>query len=101
MIDINLLDSLFKGLTDNIQVVLAGDYNQLPSVGPGQVLKDLIESDVIDTVHLDLLYRQDENSYINTLAIEIKDNELSENFLETRSDRITSYNVCYTKLLRI
>ncbi len=86
MIDINLLDSLFKGLTDNIQVVLVGDYNQLPSVGPGQVLKDLIESDVIDTVHLDLLYRQDENSYINTLAIEIKDNELSENFLETRSD---------------
>jgi len=86
MIDINLLDSLFKGLTDNIQVVLVGDYNQLPSVGPGQVLKDLIESDVIDTIHLDLLYRQDENSYINTLAIEIKDNELSENFLETRSD---------------
>lgn len=86
MIDINLLDSLFKGLTDNIQVVLVGDYNQLPSVGPGQVLKDLIESDVIDTVHLDLLYRQDENSYINTLAIEIKDNDLSENFLETRSD---------------
>lgn len=86
MIDINLLDSLFKGLTDNIQIVLVGDYNQLPSVGPGQVLKDLIESDVIDTVHLDLLYRQDENSYINTLAIEIKDNDLSENFLETRSD---------------
>jgi exodeoxyribonuclease V alpha subunit len=86
MIDINLLDSLFKGLTDNIQVVLVGDYNQLPSVGPGQVLKDLIESNVIDTVHLDLLYRQDENSYINTLAIEIKDNDLSENFLETRSD---------------
>lgn len=86
MIDINLLDSLFKGLTDNIQVVLVGDYNQLPSVGPGQVLKDLIESDVIDTVHLDLLYRQDENSYINTLAIEIKDNDLSEKFLETRSD---------------
>lgn len=86
MIDINLLDSLFKGLTDNIQVILVGDYNQLPSVGPGQVLKDLIESEVIDTVHLDLLYRQDENSYINTLAIEIKDNDLSENFLETRSD---------------
>jgi exodeoxyribonuclease V alpha subunit len=86
MIDISLLDSLFKGLTDNIQVILVGDYNQLPSVGPGQVLKDLIESDVINTVHLDLLYRQDENSYINTLAIEIKDDNLSESFLEPKSD---------------
>jgi len=86
MIDIALFDSLFKGLTRNIQLILVGDYNQLPSVGPGQVLKDLIESDVIDTVHLDHLYRQDENSYITTLAHEIKEGELSESFLETKSD---------------
>jgi len=86
MIDIALFDSLFKGLKSNIQLILVGDYNQLPSVGPGQVLKDLIESDVIDTVHLDYLYRQDENSYITTLAHEIKEGELSESFLETKSD---------------
>lgn len=86
MIDLPLLDSLLLGLDDDIQLILVGDYNQLPSVGPGQVLKDLIESDVIDTVHLDLLYRQDENSYITTLAYEIKNNDLSENFLDTRSD---------------
>lgn len=86
MIDINLLDNLFKGLTNNIKVVLVGDYNQLPSVGPGQVLKDLIDSEIIDTIHLDLLYRQDENSYINTLAQEIKNNDLSENYLDSRSD---------------
>ena len=86
MIDISLFDSLFKGLTRDIQLILVGDYNQLPSVGPGQVLKDLIESEVIDTVHLDLLYRQDENSYIPTLAQEIKEGELSESFLETKSD---------------
>ena len=86
MIDISLLDSLLKGLTDDIQLILVGDYNQLPSVGPGQVLKDLIDSEVIDTVHLDLLYRQEENSYINKLAIEVKDNDLSENFLDTKSD---------------
>ena len=86
MIDTSLLASLFKGLTNDIKVVLVGDYNQLPSVGPGQVLKDLIESDVIDTVHLDLLYRQKEDSYIITLANEIKDNDLSENFLDSRSD---------------
>lgn len=86
MIDINLLDNLFKGLLDDIKVILVGDYNQLPSVGPGQVLKDLIDSEIIDTIHLDLLYRQDENSYINTLAHEIKNNDLSKNYLETKSD---------------
>lgn len=86
MIDINLLDNLFKGLTDNIKVILVGDYNQLPSVGPGQVLKDLIDSNIVDTIHLDLLYRQDEDSYINALAHEIKNNDLSKNFLETKSD---------------
>ena len=86
MIDINLFDSLLKGLTSNIKLILVGDYNQLPSVGPGQVLKDLIESDCIDVVHLDLLYRQDENSYIPYLAEEIKEGILSETFKETKSD---------------
>ncbi len=86
MIDLNLLDSLFKGLTKNIKLVLVGDHHQLPSVGPGNILKDLIESDLIDTIYLDTLYRTDENSYITTLAHEIKDNNLSESFLETKSD---------------
>lgn len=86
MIDISLFDSLLRGLTDDIKLILVGDYNQLPSVGPGQVLKDLIESEVIDTVHLDFLYRQDENSYIPSLAKEIRDGNLSDGFLETKSD---------------
>lgn len=86
MIDIKLLESLFRGLEEKIQFIFVGDYNQLPSVGPGQVLKDLIESNIIDTVFLNYLYRQDEDSYINKLAIEIKDNELSENFMDPKSD---------------
>ena len=86
MLDLKLFDSLFRGLTRNIKLVLVGDHHQLPSVGPGNILKDLIESDLIDTVYLDTLYRQDANSYIPTLAQEIKDNNLSENFLETKSD---------------
>lgn len=86
MIDIMLLDNLLKGLSSDIKLILVGDYNQLPSVGPGQVLKDLIDSNIIDTIHLDLLYRQDENSYINTLAQEIKDNDLSEYFMEPKED---------------
>lgn len=86
MIDINLLASLFKGITDNIKLILVGDANQLPSVGPGQILKDLLESKKIPTVSLEYLYRQNENSYINTLANEIKNNELSDNYLKKHDD---------------
>jgi len=86
MIDINLLGSLFKGLTDNIKLILVGDDNQLPSVGPGQILKDLINSELITTIKLNLLYRQKDDSYINELAEEIRNNNLSETFLDTRSD---------------
>ena len=86
MIDVNLFYSLLKGLKSNVKMILVGDYNQLPSVGPGNILKDLILSDCVPIVHLDLLYRQDENSYINTLALEIKDGEVSDSFLNTYSD---------------
>ena len=86
MIDVNLFYSLFKGLKSNVKMILVGDYNQLPSVGPGNILKDLILSDCTLVVHLDLLYRQDEDSYINTLALEIKDGEVSDSFLNTYSD---------------
>ena len=86
MIDEALFDNLLKGLTDNIRLILVGDYNQLPSVSPGQLLKDLIESETIKTIKLDYLYRQDENSYIISLAQEVKDNELNPCFLEPKSD---------------
>lgn len=85
MLDINIFNSLLKGLTTDIKLILVGDYNQLPSVGPGQVLKDLIMSNVIPTIYLELLYRQKENSYINTLAYEIRENNLSD-FLITKDD---------------
>ena len=78
MVDINLFDSLLKGLTRDIQLVLVGDYNQLPSVGPGMILKDLIESEIIDTVYLDLLYRQGKDSFIPILADDIKNGVSSQ-----------------------
>ena len=104
MIDINLFDSLLKGLKRNVKMILVGDYDQLPSVGPGNLLKDLICSDVIDVVHLKHLYRQDENSYIISLAYEIKDGNLSENFLNTYSDYTflkCSANHIKTNLMRL
>lgn len=86
MIDNRLMSSLLRGLTSNIKIVFVGDYNQLPSVGNGNVLKDLIDSDLIHTIHLDLLYRQDEFSYIPILANEIKNETLDESFIEKRDD---------------
>lgn len=78
MIDNYLMDNLFKGLTNNIKMVLVGDYNQLPSVGPGNILKDLIDSNRIPTINLEYLYRQGKDSYIPVLAREIRENSLSD-----------------------
>lgn len=86
MIDTILMASLLKGLTKKAKIILVGDYYQLPSVGQGQVLKDLIDSNALDVVKLNKLYRQTEDSYINSLAYEIKNKDLSENFLSKYDD---------------
>ena len=86
MIDTILLNNLLKGLNKNIKIVFIGDYNQLESVSPGKILKDLIDSDMINVTYLNEIYRQKDNSYISTLAKEIKDNELSEYFMEKKDD---------------
>lgn len=98
MIDLSLFSSLLKGLTDNIKLVLVGDYNQLPSVGPGKVLKDLIDSKLIKTISLEHLYRQDETSYIPYLASDIKNNVVGEEFLKTTSDY--TFLSCNTSMIR-
>ena len=64
MVDTLLLHSLFKALRLTCRLVLLGDPDQLPSVGPGNVLRDLIASDVVPTVHLDRIFRQAEDSLI-------------------------------------
>ena len=85
MIDNYLMDNLLKGLSSNIKLVLVGDYNQLPSVGAGNILRDLIDSNIIDTVHLNYLYRQNIDSYIPVLASEIRNNSLSD-YLSNKDD---------------
>ncbi len=87
MIDINLFDSLLKGLGKDIQLVLVGDYNQLPSVGPGMLLKDLIDSQIANTIYLDLLYRQSNKSFIPILADNIK-NGVTDNILGKVNDYV-------------
>lgn len=71
MIDNFLMANLLRGIKQHCKLILVGDANQLPSVGSGQILKDLIDSNLINTINLDVLYRQDEKSYINVLAHDI------------------------------
>lgn len=68
MIDISLLASLFRALRMDCRVIMVGDYQQLPSVGPGQILKDIIDSDVVPVIFLKELYRQAKDSNIIALA---------------------------------
>ena len=86
MIDTVLMASLLKGIKRDAKIILVGDYFQLPSVSQGQVLKDLIESEVLDVIKLNRLYRQNEDSYIINLAYEIKDKDLNEYFTNKKDD---------------
>lgn len=87
MVDIWLAHQLFKALPEHLQVILVGDEDQLPSVGPGQVLKDLLRSERIPTVRLTDIYRQAEGSSIIELAHEMKKGKLPINVTAQQSDR--------------
>jgi exodeoxyribonuclease V alpha subunit len=87
MVDIWIAHQLFKALPDQIQVIMVGDEDQLPSVGPGQVLRDLLASKIIPTVRLTDIYRQAEGSSIIELAHDIKQGKLPQNITVPTSDR--------------
>ena len=64
MIDISLMNALVKAIPVGIRLILVGDADQLPSVGPGNVLRDLIESECFPVVKLTRIFRQSEESDI-------------------------------------
>lgn len=64
MVDLPLMHALLRALPEDASLVMVGDADQLPSVGPGNVLKDLIQSGHIPTVHLDTIFRQAQESMI-------------------------------------
>ena len=86
MIDTYLMDSLLKGLSANCKIIIVGDDHQLPSVGPGDVLHDLIESDMLEVVKLKDEYRQDEGSNIITLAYDIRKKTINESIFNVKDD---------------
>ena len=64
MIDVILMNSLLKAVPSHMKVILVGDIDQLPSVGAGNVLRDIIDSDVVPVVRLTRIFRQAQSSRI-------------------------------------
>ncbi|MRG86692.1 ATP-dependent RecD-like DNA helicase [Salinibacillus xinjiangensis] len=100
MVDIWLANQLFRAIPSHAQVILVGDEDQLPSVGPGQVLSDLLVSDEIPTCQLTEIYRQKEGSRIIELAHEIKNNQCHQDSLK-RGDDFTFFSSSQARTVSI
>lgn len=87
MVDTWLANMLFKAIGNQMQVILVGDKDQLPSVGPGQVLHDLLAIEELASHELNEIYRQGEGSSIIPLAHEIKVGQLPNDLLLKKADR--------------
>jgi len=85
MVDVFLMNYIIKGLYLGTKLVLVGDINQLPSVGPGNILKDIINSEVITTIELNEIFRQAAKSQIVTNAHMVNS---GENFLEQPKENL-------------
>ncbi len=75
MVDAYLMNALLKAIVPGTKLILVGDVNQLPSVGPGNVLKDIIASGCFDVMKLTKIYRQDEQSDIIINAHKMTDGD--------------------------
>ncbi len=78
MVDVLLFESLLKAAKPTCKLILVGDYNQLPSVGAGNVLHDLLKNDNVPTVTLKQIFRQAAQSKIVTYAHSIIDGEMPD-----------------------
>ncbi len=78
MMDILLMNHLLKAIAPGTRLILVGDKDQLPSVGPGNVLKDIIESGIVKIVHLNEIFRQAQESMIVINAHNINRGELPQ-----------------------
>ncbi len=104
MVDSLLFSNLLSASRRVNKILLIGDDQQLPSVAPGHVLKDLLECNKIPTVRLDHIYRQSQESGIIQLAHSIRNDEYDENLFFQYKDihfqTCASYDVVqYVKIL--
>ena len=89
MIDIPLAYSLMKAVPNNTSVIFIGDINQLPSVGAGQFLRDMIQSEVIKTIKLDQIFRQGDASLITSAAHKVNKGEMP--LYKAASDKLQDF----------
>ena len=87
MVDTWLANQLFSAIASNTQIVIVGDSDQLPSVGPGKVLADLLKINRLPQVSLTKIFRQSEDSTIVTLANQIRQCRLPTDFTAKKADR--------------
>ena len=87
MLDCWLAHQLLRAIPETSQVVLVGDQDQLPPVGPGQVLKDLLASGRLPVVELQDIYRQADGSSIIELAHAMKSGKTTQDLLSKTKDR--------------
>ena len=78
MIDVILMNSLLKAVPPSMRLILVGDIDQLPSVGAGNVLRDIIDSDAIPVVRLTRIFRQAQTSRIVTNAHKINQGQFPD-----------------------
>lgn len=106
MVDLMLMNSLLKAVAVGTRLILVGDVNQLPSVGPGCVLKDIIASQCFNVVKLTKIFRQAQTSEIIVNAHKINDgekitlNKYSKDFLFLHRDNPNSIIAVMLTLLR-
>lgn len=87
MVDTWLANQLFSAISSNTQVIIVGDSDQLPSVGPGQVLADLLKIAELPQTALRKIFRQSEDSTIVTLAAQMREGVLPTDFTQKKADR--------------
>jgi len=78
MMDIGLFEALLKAMSVNSRLILVGDVDQLPSVGAGNVLNDIIESGLVPVIRLEKVFRQAQKSFIVTNAHRIIKGEMPQ-----------------------
>jgi len=89
MVDVSLFNSLLQTLPKNAALLLVGDVDQLPSVGAGQVLRDIIDSEAVATVKLTEIFRQAATSNIIKNAHKVNHGQLPD--LETVKDKDSDF----------
>ena len=99
MVDVVLMNSLLKAISKGSKLILVGDKDQLPSVGAGNVLADILSSQTINVTQLTQIYRQENDSLIisnahmiNEGVMPVLDNKSSDFFFDSKEERADIFN---------